>query len=211
VVTGRKLIRLPALVSSILAPLLFVVGLAVVAVATPGYDPVRTTISELAAVGSPTRVAATILFIATALCHFVTITFARGIGIIGRIVFLCGALASLAIAALPLPAHNGSSSAHDTAAIVGFVLLAAWPLFGMRFRRDFPWIVRPVGSLLGTVVLTAICLWFLVIWTSTSLGYVGLVERIAADAESIWPAIVCVILFTAARKRYAGVTPAEDS
>lgn len=200
VTTARELIRTPAVVSSILAPVLFIGGIAIVSAITPHYDPVRQTISELAAIDAPTRVAATVLFVATGLCHLVTIWFARGIGVLGRIVFLVGALASLAVAALPLPAHNGSSQAHNDAAIIGFVLLAAWPVFGMRLRKDVPWIVRPVGSILGTVVLTAICLWFLSVWTAPSGGAIGLVERIAADAESVWPAIVCLLLFWHARR-----------
>ncbi|HEY5230660.1 MAG TPA: DUF998 domain-containing protein, partial [Galbitalea sp.] len=161
--------------------------------------PVRQTISELAAGDAPTRVFMTIIFVATGLSHLVTISFARGIGIPGRIAYLGGALASLAVAAFPLPSVAGRSAAHTTAAIIGFVLLAAWPILGMRFRRDFPWLVRPIGSILGTVLLTAICLWFLVVWTSHSVPYVGLVERIAADAESIWPAVVVTALALRAR------------
>jgi hypothetical membrane protein len=198
VTTRRELIGRPAVVSAYLAPILFIGGVIVAGLATPGYDPVRQTISELAAIGAPTRVLTTVIFVVTGLCHLVTVSFARGIGILGRIVFLGGALASLAVAVFPLPAGGGSSMAHNTAAIIGFVLLAAWPLLGMRFRRDFPWLVRPFGSVLGTVVLTALCLWFLAVWSSTSIGYVGLVERIAADAESIWPAVVCTALFVRA-------------
>jgi hypothetical protein len=89
---------------------------------------------------------------------------------------------------------------HNTSAIIGFVLLAAWPLLGMRFRRDFPWPVRPVGAVLGTVILTIFCLWFLVVWTAPSVPYVGLVERLAAGAESIWPAIVVTALAVRARQ-----------
>ncbi len=197
--TARELIGRPALVSAYLAPVIFIGGTLIAGAAWPGYNPVRQTISELAAVDAPTRVFMTVIFVATGLCHLVTVAFARGIGVAGRITFLVGALASLAVAAFPLPADGGRSQAHNTAAIIGFVLLAAWPVLGMRLRPDFPWLVRPIGSILGTVVLTILCLWFLAVWTSTSVSDVGLVERLAADAESVWPAIVVTALFVRAR------------
>ena len=197
--TARELLGRPAVFSAYLTPVLFIGGTIVAGLAWPGYDPVRQTISELAAGDAPTRVFTTVIFVLTGLSHLVTIAYARGIGIPGRIVYLVGALASLAVAAFPLPSVAGRSAVHNTAAIIGFVLLAAWPLFGMRFRRDFPWLVRPLGSILGTVVLTAICLWFLAVWTSHSVPYVGLVERVAADAESIWPAVVVTALALRAR------------
>ena len=198
--TARELIGRPAIVSAYLTPVLFIGGTIVAGLATPGYDPVRQTISELAAGDAPARVFMTIIFVATGLSHLVTIAFARGIGIPGRIAYLGGALASLAVAVFPLPSAAGTSAAHNTAAIIGFVLLAAWPILGMRFRADFPWLVRPLGSILGTLVLTAICLWFLIVWIGHSVPYVGVVERIAADAESIWPAVVVTALALRARQ-----------
>jgi hypothetical membrane protein len=199
VTTARDLIGRPALVSAYLTPVVFIGGTFVAGLASPGYDPVRQTISELAAGDAPMRVFETVVFVLTGLSHLVTVTFARGIGIPGRVAYLGGALASLAVAVLPLPTMAGTSVAHRDAAIVGFVLLAAWPLLGMRFRREFPWIVRPIGSIAGTMILTALCLWFLAVWSSPSLGFVGLVERVAADAESIWPAVVVTALFLRAR------------
>ena len=200
VTTARELIGRPAIVSAYLTPVLFIGGTIVAGIMTPGYDPVRQTISELAAGDAPARVFTTIIFVATGLSHLVTIAFARGIGIPGRITYLAGALASLAVAAFPLPSVAGTSAVHNTAAIIGFVLLAAWPVLGMRFRPDFPWLVRPLGSILGTVILTAICLSFLVVWLSHSSPYIGVLERMAADAESIWPAVVVTALALRARQ-----------
>jgi hypothetical membrane protein len=200
VTTSRELLGRPAIVSAYLVPVVFIGGTTLAGLMWPGYNPVRQTISELAAVDAPTRVFTTTVFVLAGLGHLVTVTFARGIGVVGRIAYLVGALASLAVAAFPLPADGGRSSAHNTAAIIGFVLLAAWPILGMRLRPDFPWLVRPLGSLLGTLILTAFCLWFLVVWTSTSVPYVGLVERLAADAESLWPAVVVTSLWLRARK-----------
>jgi hypothetical protein len=200
VTTAREYVGRPAIISAYLTPVLFIGGTIVAGLAWPSYDPVRQTISELAAGDAPTREFMTIIFVLTGCSHLVTVAFACGIGVPGRIVYLLGALASLAVAAFPLPSVAGTSAAHNTAAIIGFVLLAAWPILGMRLRFDYPWLVRPLGSILGTVLLTAICLWFLVVWTSHSVPYVGLIERVAADAESIWPAVVVTALFLRARQ-----------
>jgi hypothetical membrane protein len=136
VTTARELIGRPAIVSAYLAPVLLIGGTVVAGALSPGYDPVRQTISELAAGDAPTRALMTVFFVLTGLCHLVTVTFARGIGIPGRIAFLIGALATLGVAAFPLPTVAGSSATHTTFAMVGFIFLAAWPLLGMRFRAD---------------------------------------------------------------------------
>jgi hypothetical membrane protein len=182
----------PALVSALLGPTVFLGGTAVIGSTWSSYDPVAQTISELAAGDAPTRVAMTVVFVIAALCHVVTGTFARGVGPAGRVALVLAGIASLAVAAFPLPTVAGTSVPHRVSAIVGFILLAAWPLLGMRLRRGFPAIVRPVGALTGTVLLTAVCIWFLVVWTAPPTGTLGLIERIAADSESLWPAVVMV-------------------
>jgi hypothetical membrane protein len=194
------LIGRPAIVSAWLAPVLFIGGTVVAGLSSPGYDPIRQTISELAAGDAPTRVFATTFFVLTGICHLVTVAFARGIGPPGRITFLVGALASLGVAAFPLPSAAGSSAIHNSFATVGFLLLALWPVLGMRLRPGYPWLVRPAGSILGTVVLTAIGVWFLAVWLTHSSPYIGLLERLAADAESLWPAFVVTALFVRARQ-----------
>jgi hypothetical protein len=50
------------------------------------------------------------------------------------------------------------------------------------------------------VVLAAIGLWFLAVWLTHSSPYIGVLERLAADAESLWPAIVVTSLFLRARE-----------
>jgi hypothetical protein len=44
------------------------------------------------------------------------------------------------------------------------------------------------------------CFWFLIVWTSTTVTDIGLVERLAADTESIWPAVVVTALWIRARR-----------
>ncbi|MDP9026005.1 MAG: DUF998 domain-containing protein [Actinomycetota bacterium] len=190
----------PAVVSAILGPILFIGGTAVVGASWPAYRPAAQTISELAAGDAPTRAAMTVVFVIAALCHVLTGLFARGVGPAGRAALVLAGVASLAVAAFPLPTVASTSVPHRVSAIVGFILLAAWPLLGMRMSRSFPAVVRPLGATVSTLLLTAVCVWFLVVWTSPQTGTIGLVERIAADSESLWPGVVVVWLLLSTRR-----------
>lgn len=236
------LVRRPAIVSAYLAPVLFIGGTIAAGLAWPAYNPVVQTISELAAGDAPTREFMTIVFMLTALCHLVTGVFTPGIGRPGRIALVCAGAATFAVAIFPLPSVAGTSIEHRTSAIIGFVILALWPVLGMRVRKldgshshshshahapaqapaqvqapalapatspAWPWAVRPFGAILGTVLLGAACFWFLGVWSGSGSGYLGVVERVAADAESLWPAIVVSSLLIAER-RATGIRTANN-
>lgn len=202
------LARRPALVSSALAPVFFIGGTLVAEALWPEFDPVQQTISELAAGDAPTRVFMTIMFALTGLSHLVTSVFAVGIGRPGRIALGLAGLATLGVAAFPLPTIATSSTAHTLAAMAGFVQLAVWPVLGMRRSRDYPWLIRPLGAVLGTVLMGGLCFWFLSVWTSDDVVALGVSERAAANLESLWPLFVVIAL--AARQRRAPA-PAPSS
>jgi hypothetical protein len=48
----------------------------------------------------------------------------------------------------------GSSAEHRFFAIVSFVLFSAWPLLSMRFGKDKHVLLRPLSSIVATVVYT---------------------------------------------------------
>ena len=50
----------------------------------------------------------------------------------GRALLAAGGVATLAVAALPLPSRTESSAAHTVVATLSFALLAAWPWFAAR-------------------------------------------------------------------------------
>ena len=205
-----RYLRRPALISATLAPVIFIGGTLTAEAMSPDFDPVVQTISELAAGDAPTQVFMTVIFALTALCHATTASFATGIGWPGRALLALASAASLAVAYFPLPTMAGSSVEHRIAAIIGFIALAAWPLFGMRRPRDFPWIIRPLGAILGTALMTTFCFWFLAVWAQPELGYVGVVERIAANTESLWPALVVWSLFVADRRARRAAVPLPE-
>lgn len=195
------LVRWPALVSSALAPVFFIGGTLVAEALWPEFDPVQQTISELAAGDAPTRVFMTIMFALTGVSHLATSIFAVGIGRPGRIALGLAGLATIGVAAFPLPTIATSSTAHTLAAMAGFVLLAVWPVLGMRRSREYPWLVRPLGAVFGSVLLGGLCFWFLVVWISDDATALGVSERAAANLESLWPLLVVIAL--AVRQRRA--------
>lgn len=194
------LVRWPALVSAALAPLFFIGGTLVAEALWPAFDPVGQTISELAAGDAPTRVFMTIMFTLTGTCHLVTSVFAVGIGRPGRIALGLAGLSTLAIAAFPLPTVATSSTAHTLSAMAGFVLLAIWPVLGLHRSRHYPWLIRPAGAVLGTLLMGGLCIWFLVVWLSPDATMLGVSERAAANLQSLWPALVVAALVIRQRR-----------
>ena len=188
------LVRRPAIVSAALAPVFFVGGTLVAELLSPGFDPVRQTISELAAVDAPTQLFMTLMFVLTGVCHLVTAAYAPGPWLPGRIALGLAGVALFAVAAFPLPSE-GSSPEHRLAAMAGFVLLALWPVLSMRVGRQYPWLLRPAGAVLSTLVVGATCVAFAWIEAQPDATLVGLAERIAAYLESAWPAVVVFVMW----------------
>ncbi len=188
------LVRKPALISSALAPVFFIGGTVVAELRSPGFDPVRQTISELAAADAPTQAFMTLMFVLTGVCHLVTAVYAPGLWLPGRIALGLAGVALFAVAAFPLPAE-GSSLEHRLAAMAGFVLLALWPVLSLRLGRQYPWLLRPMGAVFSTLAVGATCIAFAWIEAQPDATTIGLAERVAAYLESLWPAVVVLVMW----------------
>ena len=152
----------------------------------PGYDPIRQTISDLAADDSPVRYIQTGFFFLGATLTLVGAISARSLAMPGRIALLLAGLATYALAIFTTPSQTGHSDAHRISASISFVLMSAWPLLSMRFDKRYSWVIRPVGAILSTLVLTLISLWFLSVWLDPSATLVGLAERVIVTAQVLW-------------------------
>jgi hypothetical membrane protein len=182
------------LVSASLAPVFLIGGWTLAAALQPaGYSPVRDTISALAGIGARDRWVMTVGLIGLGVCHVVTSFALRPAAGAGRLILALGGVATVLVAAFPLP-DAGTSQAHRWAAGVGFVTLAAWPLFAWR-RGDFV----PPGLSPGVSVLAATVLFGLLAWFVAALlgdgALVGLAERFVAGAQSLWPLAVVLTLY----------------
>lgn len=201
------MIRRPAIVSALLAPVFLIGGTITAELLWADFDPVVQTISELAAGDAPTRVFMTVAFVLTGLCHIVTGSFAVGFGKPGRIALIIAGVATVGVAAFPLPTVATSSLGHTITAVTAFTALAVWPALAMRRSRDLPWVIRPAAASVSTIVMLGLCAWFFVVSSLDGLGPSGVPERVLAYVEALWPAVV-VLSVVASRRR---LTPPHES
>ena len=199
----RELVQHPppwwARLSAGLGPLALIGGWTWAAAVQPaGYSPWRDTISALAAHGAHDRWIMSAGLAVLGGCHLVTAAGLRLAALPGRITLAAGGTATIAVALFPQPV-GGSSAAHTAAATAGFVLLAAWPAFAAG--PSGPAVLRRVPALVATSALSATVIWF-----ALALGGpdTGVAERVAAGAQSLWPAIVMAGWWAHARRRAAG-------
>jgi hypothetical membrane protein len=187
-VPGRRRTPWWGLVSATAAPVLLIGGWTLAASRQQGgFDPVRRTISALAARDADDRWVMTTALVGLGLCHVTTALAVRRAASPGRVVLAVGGVATVLVAAFPQPGADRSSAAHTAAAGTAFVALAAWPLLARRTGSD-PVLSAPVSVAAG-VVLLALVGWFFAELVADS-GRVGLSERVAAGAQALWPAVV---------------------
>ena len=177
--------RIPwwALASAGTAPVLLAGGLALAqARQPPGYDPVRDTISALAALGATDRWVMTSSLAGLGACHVLTAAGLYPARSFGRFVFAVGGVSTLMVAAFPQPVH-GNSVAHTVAAVISFTALGLWPVFASRRPPWTPLQTRVVSTSASVAMLG------LVVWFAAEVhgGQRGLAERAAAGAEALWP------------------------
>lgn len=181
-----KRIGLAALIASTIGPVQSILGWVISGALWPGYDPIRKTISDLAADDSPVQAIQTSFFFLGATLTVIGAISARTLALPGRITLLLAGLATYALAIFTTPSQTGHSDAHRIAASISFVLMSAWPLLSMRFDRRYPWAVRPAAAIGATVGLTLISIWFLMTWLDPNTAVVGLSERVIVTAQVLW-------------------------
>jgi len=176
------------LVSSAAAPVLLIGGWTVAAERQQGgFDPVVETISALAGYGADDRWVMTAALTGLGLCHLTTAAALRGSAPLGRLILAAGGVATVLVAAFPLPADESGSAPHTAVAGTAFLALALWPAFS--WRRDATGPLRPGASLGAAAVLLGLVGWFGAELAADS-ARVGLSERVAAGAQSLWPLAV---------------------
>jgi hypothetical membrane protein len=170
------------------APVLLVGGWAIAeARQPPGYNPVRDTISALAAHGATDRWIMTSALVGVGACHAVTALGLLPARLPGRVALATGGVATVLVAAFPQPAH-GNSVAHTVSATIAFVALGVWPLIAAR-RRATTRVLSPRTAALASGALLGLVVWFA---AELHGGQRGLAERAAAGAQALWPLAVVV-------------------
>lgn len=170
--------------SAALAPVALVGGWTVTAaLQPPGYDPLRETISALAAHGAAHRWVMTVALAVVGACHLATAAGLRPLRPAPRVLLAVAGVAGIGVAVFPQPA-DGSSGAHVLCATVSIAALAAWP----ATVTVVPGRVRTAA----TLVLGLAAAWLAVALTGGPL--LGLAERALTGVEALGPLGVVLAL-----------------
>jgi hypothetical membrane protein len=196
--------RIPwwAVASAGAAPVLLVGGWTVAqARQGPRYDPVRDTISALAALGAKDRFIMTSALAGLGACHLITAAGLRPVRRRGRLVLATGGVATVLVASFPQPVH-GNSVAHTVVASVAFVALGAWPVMAAQRHSPAP-LVRWGASVVASCVLLGLVAWFA---AENHGDQRGLAERAAAAAQALWPLAVVLTTRRAMDRRHRSLS-----
>lgn len=187
-----------AVVSSGCAPVLLIGGSTTATVlGGPSYNPVRQTISVLAAVGPSGYWTLTVMLVALGACHVATAFGLRAAALAGRMALGAGGLSAMVLALFPAPKTGGSFS-HGSVVAVGFTLLALWPVLASYREPLAPWGLRPLPSIAATGTMVLGAAWFLI--ELQVHGAAGVAERVVTLVQSLWPVVVVVSCLRHARR-----------
>lgn len=189
-----------AFIAAIIGPIQSVSGWLIAGSLWPEYDPMRQTISDLAAPESPVSAIMSAFFIFGGTLTIIAGVYARPFAMPGRVALVLSGLATYGLTVFPTPLV-GYSVPHRIFAITSFVLCAGWPLLAMRIRRDAPWIIRPVAAISATIAQTALAIWFLLTWTDPANSSVGLWERVVVTQQVVYMSFVVLVVFISDRRR----------
>lgn len=184
------LIGIWAVVAATIGPFQNVLGWTISGLLWEGYDPIRKTISDLAADDSPVQLIQSSFFILGAILTLIGAWHARALAPAGRIALLLAAIAAFGYTFFTTPSQTGYSEEHRIFATIAFVLFSAWPLLAMRFDRRYHWSLRPAGAISATLVLGLTTFWFLLTWLEPGQPIVGLSERVIAVMQVLWLSFV---------------------
>jgi hypothetical protein len=124
-------------------------------------------------------------------CHIATAAALRTVPRTARALHATGGVATLLVAAFPLPATGGSGP-HTAAAGVAFLSLAAWPALAVRRTDGDRAAIPPVLAATAAAVLLGLVGWFGV-ELAADTSRVGLAERAAAGAQAVWPVVAVLV------------------
>ncbi len=164
------------------APVLLVAGFLVAAMLQPvSYDPLRDTISALAARGAADPWVMSAVLASLGACYLVTALGLRPARRTGRLLLAGGGVATLSIAAFPTPLH-GYSRPHAVAVIAASATMCVWPVAAAD-RQHRARVLRLGPSVAASAVTFGLITWFMLELGGVDLG---LAERCAAVAPALW-------------------------
>jgi hypothetical membrane protein len=170
------------------APVLLIGGFSLATAVQPAsYDPVRDTISDLAAGGANDSWVMTSALVGVGLCYLLAALGLQPAGPIGRVLLGGAGVAVLLIAVFRTPVH-GYSFAHELAVIAAALTVCTWPLFGSHRSHPARLLTR-IPSFTAAGVSLGLMAWYAL---ESQGALLGLAERCAASVPALWLLAVVV-------------------
>jgi hypothetical membrane protein len=192
-------IEKPAVIAALIGPIQSVMGWVIAGSLWAGYDPVKQTISDLAANESPVKWVMSSFFILGGTLSLIGAVYARTLAMPGRVALFVSGLCTYGLTIFPTPLV-GHSDMHRLFAISSFVLSAGWPLLAMRRSADAPRIIKPLASIIGTSAQAILALWFLYVWADPATTNIGVWERVVSTTQSLYVSVVVLSIYRAQQK-----------
>lgn len=189
----------PALIAALIAPVQSVAGWSIAGALWPGYDPVRLTISDLAAPESPVSVIMSSFFLFGALLSIVVAVWAKSFTKLGRLTFLISGICTIGLTIFPTPLDSYSVP-HRIFAISGFLISAIWPVLAMTRSKSAPVFLRPTWSIIAMLLQGILALWFLFVWADPNTTDVGIWERVVAVQQTLYASAIVISLYLFERR-----------
>lgn len=185
-----RTIAWPALVSTLIPPVV-ITGTWLIAQSTwDQYDWLEQPISDLAADDAPTQLWVSIAFLIGGTANIVTAIYARSFNMAARIAFVLNGLFTYGLTYFTTPTQTTSSEEHRLFAVSAFAISSIWPILATRFDKRYSILIRPLGTILATIVLLVMTTGLLVVWVNDDAQGIGLYQRIVGVSQGLWPLIV---------------------
>ncbi len=179
--------------AALLAPVVLIGGWLIAgALQPPSYGPMRQTMSVLAGHSGTDRWVMTAALLLVGSCQIATAAGLTAVRAPARILLMLTGLSTLGIAATPEPA-TGPTPRHLAFAVSCVVTTAVWPVLVARHARAQPWILSARGCATATVIFAGLSCWLL-ITAQEGGGDLGMVERLTAAVQNLFPLVVALAL-----------------
>ena len=180
-----------ALVSATVAPVAYIGGWLYAAARTNAYDPVRSSVSDLAAGNAPHRWIMTLALLVAGLALLVTALGLRPADGAGRALLGVGSVAMLIGAWIPNTHVGHNYVGHMIATYLGFAALSLWPAVIARNVPGAPLVLRPTFGKTAAIVMGLLVL-VTVADIITGGVTLGLRERVLTTAQLLIPLVVAL-------------------
>jgi hypothetical membrane protein len=180
-----------ALLSAVIAPVAYIGGWLYAGARTTAYDPVRSSVSDLAAANAPHRWIMTVALLVTGVALLVNAVGLRPADGAGRGLLGVGSVATLIAAWIPNTHVGHNYVGHMIATYLAFAALSLWPAVIARNAPGAPLVIRPTFGKAAAIIMGLLFL-LTVADIITGGATLGLRERVLTTTQLVVPLLVAL-------------------